>query len=148
MGRPPVAICRLRMQDMMLAAVAAAGVILQAITFTNVAQGQTSQIDEARRVVIRTDAEFQALWKMHSQAPIPKVDFSKSLVVGVFMGMRPTAGYRVTVTAVRRTPKGAVVEYTEAVPDKDRMVAQMLTSPFHLVAIPRDVELVEFLKTN
>jgi hypothetical protein len=58
--------------------------------------------------------------------------------------MRPTAGYTVGIQAVRRTEGGAVVEYIEGVPDKSRMVAQVLTSPFHLVSIPSDVKTVEF----
>ena len=122
----------------------ATAVLLQTIAFTNVAQGTSSQVDEPRKVIVRSADEFQALWKAHSTAPLPKVDFSKSIVVGVFLGMRPTAGYTVGIQAVRRTEAGAVVEYIEGVPDKSRMVAQMLTSPFHLVSIPNDVKTVEF----
>ena len=125
---------------------AAAAMAVQSLAFTFVAGGYSSQIDEPRRVVVRTDAEFQALWKAHSTAPAPKVDFSKSIVVGIFLGMKPTAGYTVGITAVRRTPKGAIVEFVEGVPAKDKMVAQMLTFPFELVSIPRDVETVEFLR--
>jgi len=122
----------------------ATAVLLQTIAFTNVAQGTSSQVDEPRKVIVRSADEFQALWKAHSTAPLPKVDFSKSIVVGVFLGMRPTAGYTVGIQAVRRTEGGAVVEYIEGVPDKSRMVAQLLTSPFHLVSIPNDVKTVEF----
>ena len=122
----------------------ATAVVLQTIAFTNVAQGTSSQIDEPRKVIVRSAEEFQALWKTHSTAPLPKVDFSKSIVVGVFLGMRPTAGYTVGIQAVRRTEGGAVVEYIEGVPDKSKMIAQMLTSPFHLVSIPNDVKTVEF----
>ena len=125
-------------------ATVATAVILQTIAITNVAQGTSSQVDEPRKVIVRSAEEFQALWKTHSTAPLPKVDFSKSIVVGIFLGMRPTAGYSVAIQAVRRTEGGAVVEYIEGVPDKSRMVAQMLTSPFHLVSIPNDVKTVEF----
>ena len=130
---------------MALATFAVAAAVVQSLAFTFVAGGYSSQIDEPRRVVVRTEAEFQALWKSHSTAPVPKVDFSKSIVVGIFLGMKPTAGYTVGITAVRRTPKGAVVEFIEGAPEKDKMVAQMLTSPFQLVSIPKDVETVEFL---
>lgn len=122
----------------------ATAIILQTIAFTTVAQGTSSQVDEPRKVVVRSADEFQALWKTHSTAALPKVDFSKSIVVGVFLGMRPTAGYTVAIQAVRRTENGAIVEYLEGVPDKSRMVAQMLTSPFQLVSIPNDVKTVEF----
>jgi hypothetical protein len=128
---------------MMLATLMSA-VLLQTLAFTSVAQGTSSQIDEPRKVVVRTADEFQALWKTHSSAPLPKVDFSKSIVVGVFLGMRPTAGYTVAILAVRRTDKGAVVEFVEGMPEKTQMTAQMLTAPFHIIAIPNDVKAVEF----
>ena len=126
----------------------ATAVILQTIAFTNVAQGTSSQIDEPRKVIVRSADEFQALWKSHSNAPLPKVDFSKSIVVGVFLGMRPTGGYTVGILRVLRTEAGAVVEYIEGGPEKKLMVAQMLTSPFHLVSIPGDVKTVEFKQVS
>jgi hypothetical protein len=127
----------------------AAGILLcavsvQSVTFSTVASGVSSQIDEPRQVVIRTQADWQAFWKTHSTQPAPVVDFSKSIVAGVFLGMRPTGGYGVSIRAVRRTSTGAVVEYLSSTPDKNQMVIQMLTSPFHLIAIPGDIVKVEF----
>lgn len=123
----------------------AAAIVLQSVTFANVAGGFISQIDEGRKVVIRTDAEWQALWKTHSTStPAPKVDFSKSLVVGVFLGMRPTAGYTVRILRVNGTASGAVVEYVQSEPDRNQMIAQMVTFPFHLVSLPSDIRTVEF----
>jgi len=127
----------------------AAGFVLfaaavQAVPFTNVASGTSSLIDEPREVVIRTQADWQAFWKTHSTQPAPVVDFSKSVVAGVFLGMRPTGGYGVLIRAVRRTATGAVVEYLSSTPDKNQMVIQMLTSPFYLIAMPGDIVKVEF----
>lgn len=118
--------------------------IVQVIPFTRVASGTSSQIDEPREVVIRTQAEWQTFWKTHSTQPAPVVDFSRSVVAGVFLGMRPTGGYGVSIRTVRRTSTGAVVEYLSSTPDKNQMVIQMLTSPFHLIAIPGDIVKVEF----
>ena len=120
---------------------------LQAVTFTNIARGPSSGIQDARTVVVRTAAEWQALWAEHAgDARRPEVDFSKVQLVGIFLGTRPTAGYSVDVTSVTRTATSATVEYSERQPGPDQMVAQVLTAPFHLVAIPRDVERVEFRK--
>ena len=118
--------------------------VVQVGPFTSVASGTSSQIDEQREVVIRTQADWQAFWKTHSTQPAPVVDFSRSAVAGVFLGMRPTGGYGVFIRAVRRTPTGAVIEYLSSTPDKNQMVIQMLTSPFHLIAIPGDIVKVEF----
>jgi len=127
-----------------VAAIVAGAMLMQAIPFANVASGISSQIDEPREVIVRTQADWQTFWKTHSTQPAPVVDFSKSIVAGVFLGMRPTGGYGVGILTVRRTPTGAVVEYVSNTPDKNQMVTQMLTSPFHLIAIPSDVGKVEF----
>ena len=125
-------------------AILAAGLFVQTITFTTVASGISSQVDEPKEVVIRTQSDWLTFWKTHSTQPVPAVDFSKSIVAGVFMGMRPTGGYTIGIVAVRKTATGAVVEYASSGPDKNQMVIQMLTSPFHLVAIPADIAKVEF----
>ena len=114
-----------------------------------VAQGPTSNIEEPRQVVARTAAEWQALWKEHSPASaLPAVEFAQSLVIGVFLGSRPTAGFSVEITAVRTEGSRTVVEYTERVPPRDAFVAQMLTSPFHLVRIMRTAGPLEFRRVG
>jgi hypothetical protein len=56
-------------------------------------KGDQSNIDTRREVVVRTAADWQKLWQQHSpDRPMPSVDFSKEMVVGVFLGSRPTAG--------------------------------------------------------
>jgi hypothetical protein len=126
------------------AAIVAGAMFMQAIPFASVASGTSSLVDEPREIIVRTQADWQTFWKTHSTQPAPVVDFSRSIVAGVFLGMRPTGGYGVGIRAVRRTPTGAVVEYISSTPDKNQMVTQMLTSPFHLVAIPSDIGKVEF----
>jgi hypothetical protein len=100
-------------------------------------------------VVARTAAEWQALWKEHSPgSALPAVDFAQSMVVGVFLGSRPTAGFSVEVTAVRTEGSRTVLEYTERLPPRDAFVAQVLTSPFHLVRIMRTAGPVEFRRVG
>lgn len=101
------------------------------VTFTTLAQGSSSQILEPREVVVRSAAEWQTLWKEHSAEPPPTIDFSRSIVVGVFVGSRPTTGYQVDITAVKGDGGLAVVEYRERRPAPGALVAQVLTSPFH-----------------
>ena len=120
-------------------------VVLQAVTFTTIARGPSSQIQEPRTVIIRTAVDWQALWTGHAgDVRRPAVDFSKVMVAGVFLGTRPSAGYSVEITAVTRTGTSAIVEYRERQPGPDQMTAQVLTAPFHLVTIPRDIERVQF----
>lgn len=114
------------------------------VAFTTVAQGSSSQIMEPREVVIRTSEEWQALWQAHSPQPTPVVDFSISMVLGVFLGSRPTAGFRVNIAVIRAQDDALIVESRERHPEPGALVAQVLTSPFHLVSIPRDNRGVRF----
>ena len=119
-------------------------VVSSAISFTSVAQGTRSRIQEPRQVVVRTAADWQTLWTAHDSAAAPNVDFSSSIVVGVFLGTRPTAGFSVRITAVTAKDGSAVVEYVEGRPRPGGMTAQVLTSPFHIVTVPRTIETVTF----
>ena len=131
-------------------AVVATVLLLQAsVTFTSVAQGTNSGVEEPRQVVVRSAGEWQELWKEHgARTPPPAVDFSKSNVVAVFLGSRPTGGYRVTITGATSEDGGVVVEYAERRPGRGDIVTQILTSPFHIVAIPATGGEVSFRKVQ
>ena len=55
----------------------------------------------------------------------------------VFVGSRPTAGYSVEIVGTRRENGALVVQYRETAPERGMMTAQVLTSPYHLVSVPR-----------
>ena len=112
---------------------------------TTVAQGAMSSIEEPRQAVVRTAAEWQALWKQHDgNSAAPAVDFTQSMVAAVFLGSRPTTGFAAEITGVKTEGTRTVVEYLERQPPRDAFVAQVLTSPFHIVRIARTAGSVEF----
>jgi len=115
------------------------------LKFVTVQRGDLSGIEERREAVVRTAAEWAALWKQHQpgQKP-PAIDFTRSMVAGVFLGSRPTGGYTLEVTAVQREGADLVVIYRESKPDPKMMVTQMITSPFDLVRIDRHAGPVRF----
>lgn len=108
------------------------------VTVRIVAQGQQSGVEAERQVVAATSEAFAALWRDHATpaAPLPAVDFSREAVVGLFLGTRPTAGYRLEVASVRRTNDAVVVQFRERRPPAGALTAQVLTAPYILVAIP------------
>lgn len=117
--------------------------------FTTVARGVVSNIDEPRTVVVRTAAEWDALWKAHgSQEPATPVDFTRHMVAGVFLSSRPTAGFSVEITRVKTEEHLTVVEYVERAPPPAGITAQMLTSPFHLVTVAPRSAPVEFRRVT
>jgi hypothetical protein len=122
---------------------------LQANTVTTIARTDSSQIEEPRQAVVRTEAEWVQLWRQHAGgAPLPPVDFKSRTVVAVFLGTRPTAGFAVEITGTRRDGATLVVQWQERRPGPDRMTAQVLTSPAHLASIPAVSGEIRFEKTE
>jgi PrcB C-terminal len=123
---------------LMLLFVSLAGSALAPVPFTTISQSEQSAVEEARQVVVRTPEEWKVLWKEHApNQPMPAVDFTKSMVIGVFLGSRNTAGYRVTITSIERDGANVVVAYREERPGARDILAQVITLPHHLVRVER-----------
>jgi len=110
-------------------------------------KGDQSNVDAAKQVVARTEAEWVALWNRHApDRKRPAVDFSGQMVVGLFMGSRPTAGYSVAIVSTIQANGVMTVRYRESMPPRDAITAQVITSPFVLVTVPAFTGDVRFEK--
>lgn len=126
-------------------ALALLGLAASDASFQTVASGSQSGIHEPRQVVVRTQPEWEQLWKRHAAGqPIPKLDFDQVMAIGVFVGTRPTSGYAVQIKGVRREQDVLVVEYTERTPSPGAMTMQVLTFPFQLVSVTKQPGEVRF----
>jgi len=100
-------------------------------------KGDHSNMDDAKQAAVKTVEAWKQLWQQHSpDRPLPAVDFTKEMVVGVFMGSRPSAGYTLEIVSAIEASGTLVVRYSEASPARGTMTAQVITSPYHLVAVP------------
>jgi hypothetical protein len=114
-----------------------------------VAKGDMSGVQTMRQVIVRTPTEWQKLWKEHSpDEKMPAVDFNAHMVVGIFLGSKPSSGYQVEILNVRPEGNEVVVEYTQKQPGRGMMSAQMLTEPFDLVAVPKHAGPVRFVAVS
>lgn len=122
---------------------------MQTSGFRVVDKGNQSGIDEPRQVVIRTADDWAKLWRVHGMdRERPNVDFAHDMVVGVFMGSRPTAGFAIEITGIATEGGATVVRYKQTMPARDAITAQVLTSPYVLVAIPKTPGDVKFEKVD
>jgi uncharacterized membrane protein len=117
---------------------------------TTIARGDASRISEPRRVIARTEEEWRTLWATHAGpgASPPDVDMTSATVAAAFAGEKPSAGHGVEITAAddaaatnaeyaTLAPRGVrlVVEEQHAAPGG--ILAQVMTSPFHIVSVPK-----------
>ena len=132
---------------MLIAILAVAFAQIATPSVMTVAQGAYSGISDASEVVVRSRAEWDALWKAHAGLqPIPAVDFSQEFIAAVFLGTRPSGGFGAEILGTRREAASLVIEYRERMPAASDVVTQALTSPFHIVRVPRFEGPIRFRK--
>lgn len=71
-------------------------------TWQVVAKGNQSSIQEARNVIIKSQAEFDKLWKeafegVHMTDGKPTINFNEKWVVAAFLGMVNTGGHELDI---------------------------------------------------
>jgi len=114
-----------------------------------VARESMSQIEEPRQAVARNAAEWTALWRQHAgDRPAPKVDFGSRMVVALFLGTRPSAGYTAEVARVLLKDGALTIQWQERGPQGDTVSAQVLTTPAVMVSIPKFDGQVTFEKVE
>lgn len=120
------------------------------VPMRSIDKGMMSNMDDGRQASARTAADWDRLWTQHAgERTRPSVDFTKEVVVGVFLGTRPTGGFSIEIVRVRQEGAALVVEYKETRPAPDSVAAQVLTSPYHIVAVPKGTTTdVKFARVN
>jgi len=112
------------------------------LSIATVVRGHRSGIREPLQTVIRKQDEWNAFWKRHSSIETnpqlaPSVDFDREMVVGIFLGEKPTGGYEVEIVRAERRDSSLYFYYREKSPPPGAMVTQALTQPFHLVRVAK-----------
>jgi hypothetical protein len=104
--------------------------------FRTLDRGTQSGIDDARQVTIRTAPEWQTLWAEHTATrERPTVDWGREIVIGLFVGRRSTGGFGIEILGAEVQSKTLTVRYRETRPRPGGVTAQVLTSPYHLIAV-------------
>ena len=119
------------------------------VAVTTVNADRMSGVDAAQQIVVRTPAEWNALWQKHAPGrSLPAVDFAKNMVLAVFLGGRPSGGYGVSITKVVIVGNELVVRWHEQKPAPGTSAAAVMTAPAHLVSVPRRDGPVRFEKVE
>ena len=115
----------------------------------SVDQGTQSAVSARGEVTVRDADGWATLWREHApNRQRPAVDFSREMVVGVFLGTRATSGFSVEIVGAHDAGNETTVQYRETTPARDAITAQVLTSPYHLVATPKRPGTVRFEKVK
>ena len=116
---------------------------------STIAKGDGSAVTAPRRVVIRDEEAWRALWAEHAGAAAapPQNDLAKNMVAAVFAGDRPTPGYTIEIVDARAQSDTLGLVVSESSPRRGTIAAQLIVTPFHIVTLPRFDGAVSFLES-
>lgn len=116
------------------------------ISYKTLEQGFNSGVTNSRNLVIKDQTSWTSLWQEHnkSNATMPNVDFSRNIVIALFIGQRSSGCYAIEDVTIWRSVGKIQVTHHERNPGPTIDCAMSLTTPFILIEIPRSEEPVEF----
>lgn len=121
-----------------------------AIPFTSVASSQLSHVMTPKKLVIRDQAAWEALWAEHTAGsepapPLPRVDFARRMLVAVFAGRSGNSCDSLGIGAITADAGRLVVEVDERNPGANVMCALVTINPMQVVALERSDADVDFV---
>lgn len=126
---------------------------LRLLEFTVLDSSADGQIRSPRFTTVRNDAEWQSLWTefkgaLGSPAAPPPVNFQSTMVVGLFVGSRPSGCFTADIRRVIQEASTIRVEYTDGGLPGPQFCTQGFVYPSVLAAIGRSDLPVTFLKVD
>ncbi|MFN2383716.1 MAG: protease complex subunit PrcB family protein [Gemmatimonadota bacterium] len=117
-------------------------VVLATEPIEAVTRNASTGIENRRRGVIRSQAEWEAFWNeltrnISPPEPAPSIDFTRRMVIAAAMGTRSSGGFAIDITSVRAAGEDLFVDVLETSPGPACAVTMALTAPVTAVSVER-----------
>ncbi|MEK7858621.1 MAG: protease complex subunit PrcB family protein [Elusimicrobiota bacterium] len=105
--------------------------------------GQDAGIKEKQMLVVRDQQAWEALWAKHDagrKVARPAVDFSRDIVVAVYLGEKTIGGYKVDLELLADPLEPAsrlVVFYREVAPARKFFHIEVISRPYALLRVKK-----------
>ncbi|MDR2331048.1 MAG: protease complex subunit PrcB family protein [Comamonas sp.] len=112
------------------------------VSFVRITSTSGSAQHEPACLVARNAQELEELVQRHGAPAIPIpgaliADVHNHMVIGIFLGDRPSPGYGMAVQSVEQVNEQLVVTYQEYIPDKAAVHAAALMQLFEIIQTPQ-----------
>lgn len=110
--------------------------------FKTIVKGAFSGIESPLQVVVTNKTQWAELWQKHTarmqpKPAAPEIDFDKQSVILVALGRKTRGGYSIEISDVHRSKDKTEITVTTKEPKPGDLTVDALTSPFHIVAVPK-----------
>lgn len=115
----------------------------------NYAPYQPADDEPLFQLIIKSAEEYQRFASQFEQGgfgePLQEVDFSRHMVAGVWMGESNSSGYSIEITGFEELEDSFRIWVRNGYPDPSCAYLTVITTPFHIAALPRTEKPVTFL---
>ena len=115
-----------------------------AVLFTEVSKEQYGGSTDRGFRTVTSSTALTALLSTMENPPSISANFDTSTILVAFAGEKITGGYSIDITGVTEQNGVITVQVLEKKPDTECLVAQVVTSPYHIVLIREPNADVEF----
>lgn len=109
-------------------------------------EGNNSKIKEKKSVITKDSDSFRQLWKEHSDAPPPNIDFTDYDLLSVFSGNTPKTGINVKINDVIET-KNTIKVFVNVI-NNSQEAKLSSNNPYQMVLVPKTSKKVFFINNN
>lgn len=115
--------------------------VTESLLFRTLLTSQNQGRDVQSNIVVNNQKDLDLLFKSVGNDDSPKVDFDKHQVVALFLGVRNTGGYSISVDRVEEVDNKIVV-YSHVENPDGGMVTMAITNPFVIAEINSKKEII------
>ena len=119
----------------------------KSIEFQTIEKNFYSGIKDPQNILIDNANAWQELWDkttVWTPDELPHVDFTKSMVIAVYMGEKPSGGFDIEISALKESDDAVEVVTKLSIPESGQGVTQALSQPFHIIKIAKTDKKVTF----
>jgi len=119
------------------------------VTWETIEKAAYAAVDQPFEKVVQDESSWNNFWnELHSgkppTEPLPTVDFSENMVIGVGIGNKSSGGYSVEIQEITIEDSMLLVNYVEEQPGANCFTTQALTQPYLLVKVQQSNLPVKF----
>jgi len=124
------------------------------LSFETVDKRFWSDYAEEKKYVITNNRDWSDLWykvylpDKYSKIDLPKVDFTKEIVIAVFQGEKNKGGYLIEIKKIVEDKQDLNVYVNEISPHPRAAVTFAFTRPYHIIKLQKTGKKVKFITTK
>ena len=109
------------------------------VSFRHIVSGsQTANPAAAQLTYAADEQSFEKIWRtINGKSDFPPIDFKTEGAIVITAGEKPTSGYSIKVDSITNDKGTLVVDGRIAAPPAGAMTAQVMTSPYLVIAVSK-----------